>query len=178
MQRSHWRHKETDWIVRVDGPIDPHADKVAFHGRGGGFGKSTDPQTFLNDFVLLTDNDIHLMDANFQPFKFGFDWEDMAPNEIYHGYTNGRTWNGWAIPHVEKDVLLQWVAKTTDDGFQIIDSGTLRFDEDRDALIVTDEDDDDLAIEPKWINTPTGQKLVWDISLGFCWVNFTDKEDA
>ena len=49
MLHSHWRHKRTDWIVTVVGPIDPHADKVVFHGRGGGSGKSTDPQTFLNE---------------------------------------------------------------------------------------------------------------------------------
>jgi hypothetical protein len=72
--------------------------------------------------------------------------------------------------------LLQWVAKTTDDGFQVFDDGTLRFDEEKDALIVTQDGDDDLAIEPEWINTPTGQKLVWDISFGFCWVNFTAEE--
>jgi len=101
----------------------------------------------------------------------------MYADEIYHGYTNGRTWNGWAIPRVEKAVLLQWVKQTTDYGFQILNSGTLRFDEDLNALIVTDEDDD-IVIEPEWINTPDGEKLVWDILLGFCWNNFTDIEEG
>ena len=173
MLHSHWRHKRTDCIVTVVGPIDPHADKVSFSYRGGGFRKSTDPQTFLADFVLLTDNDLQSIDATFVPFKFGFDWEGMEPNEIYHGYTNGQTWNGWAVPYVEEAVLLQWVKKTTDDGFQIFDGGTLRFDEDRAALIVTDGSND-IVIESEWINTPTGEKLVWEISLGFCWVNFTE----
>ena len=186
---SHWQHVDSNWIVTVDGPIDPAAEKVQFFPRGGGFGKSTDPQTFLRDFRLMSDDELAQRDADFVPFKFGFDYaidpdsDGMYADEIYHGYTNGRTWNGWAIPRVEKAALLQWVKKTTDDGFQIFDGGTLRFDEDRNALIVTDEDGDgnqhDIVIEPEWINTPDGEKLVWDISLGFCWNNFSDiEEDA
>ena len=176
MQLSYWQHVDSDWIVTVDGPIDPAAEKVQFFPRGGGFGKSTDPQTFLRDFRLMSDDELAQRDADFVPFKFGFDWEGEEPNEIYHGYTNGNTWNGWAIPFVEKAAMLQWVKKTTDDGFQILNDGTLRFDEDLNALIVTDEDDD-IVIEPELINTPDGEKLVWDISLGFCWNNFTDMEE-
>ena len=183
MTTSYWRHRKTDWIVTVDGTIDPRSEKVSFFPRDGGFGKSTDPQRFLSDFELLTDDDIILIDSDYKPFKFGFDCEGEGPNEVYTGWTNGRTWNGWASPLVEKAVLLEWIGNT-----QLCGEMTLAFDESENQLWIewistpngeSLEDDSTCVVDCEWINTPNGETMVWDISLGLCWINWDNEtEDA
>lgn len=107
--------KQNDTYVRREDPsyavsiTEVKDGVVAFAAEGGGFVKSGTVERFENDFRPETPEDRAKRHA-YSKDAVQLEWEDAEVR--IPAWTNGRSWNGWAMPVFEKEDIL----KAIDDG--------------------------------------------------------------
>ena len=94
----------------------------------------------------------------------GGEWSDARYNAYV--YSNN-LWNGWQQPMIERKELLEFIEENHTTGFH-----HFILTED-DVLKVQLESDDLIEIEPETITFNGEDIQVWNIGLGFCWIDFT-----
>lgn len=110
--------KQNDTYVRREDPsyavsiTEVKDGVVAFATEGGGFVKSGPVEKFEKDFRPETPEDRAKRHA-YSKDAVHLEWEDAEIR--IPAWTNGRYWNGWAMPAFEKDDLL----KAIDDGLLV-----------------------------------------------------------
>lgn len=137
--------------------------RVSFCPAGGGFVVSMAEEDFARKYTETT------LPAVLSPFRFSGEWL----NADYPGYTNGKRWNGWAVPLVTKETLVELVAVMEPANAALGGEG-YKFHWDGDVLNIYDPQEDSVyALEPRPLATTEGTKFLYDISLGWCWETST-----
>lgn len=160
-----YKNRATGSTVEISQMDDQN---VSFYPQGGGFQRTMPKASFDEHFELVT------APEPFRKFLFSGDW--MENNLV--GYSDGRRWNGWAIPLVTKAVAVQIVgdlnavsAGCPEDCF------TARW-EGETLMIFDPTEGEEFAVQPQAVQTDDGEVLLYDVSLGWCWdfVAWGDKE--
>lgn len=132
---------------------------VTFFPDGGGFLRTMDESDFEQEFTETSYPSV------LYPFKFTGDWLESD----YPGYTNGRRWNGWAMPLVTRETLDALIAIMGPANAEMGDEG-YRFRWDGNVMQVYDpQEEAEFAIHPTVEATTEGEKTLYDIALGWCW---------
>ena len=87
----------------------------------------------------------------------------MDSEDYFDGWTNGKDWNGWAMPHFEfadAKRLIAWLK-----------NGKARFDSEKDAFITITEDGDEEFWQGQSIFITDGSSIkVYPVGAGsWCW---------
>lgn len=149
-------YKDGRSIVEEDSRSD---GVVSFHALGGGFSRRLPEHTFDQDFKATELPEV------LYPFKFSGDWLEAE----YIGYTDGNRWNGWAMPLVTKETFEALIAIMGPENATVGEDG-YKFRWDGDVMYFYDpQEEREFAISPEKRATTDGEKLLYDISLGWCW---------
>lgn len=131
-------------------------DPVRLVPQGGGFSGTMPLAKFKEHFKPVQGK------LPFKAARFDADW---LPNDfLLEGYTDGRRWNGWAMPYLRLDQAQRLLAHMPD----------LRYDAGRDAFIQTiaeyDPPDNEDVFEACWISVDGHAIKVYAIGAGsWCW---------
>lgn len=133
------------WALLVVG-YDEQGRLLA-HPMGGGFHKRFD-EAAMRKYAFVKAPAKLVKESPFYRTEFTGDW---LPEGVWiPGWTDGRLWNGWATPHFEfKDAMRLIKYQNADPSFP---KG--RYDEERDAFVIEEEDEDPDVIEAVTINVP------------------------
>jgi hypothetical protein len=162
-------HK-TEWLPRGEGAKYPRDGVtvvscedglLAFAPMGGGFVRRAPWEQFSTDFRSVTDED-QIVSRSHELAVFSLDW---GPSIV--GFTQGRRWNGWGCPILEKESLASWIKATltSDSGA----TATLYWEDGK--LYHCDEycDAPRWEIEPSTLMWEGRELTVYDVSIGWCW---------
>jgi hypothetical protein len=141
-------------FVRADGFLietmpGATGDTVAFTAQGGGFVQHLPRAAFEETFKPAPA-------SSFARRHVSGEWlpEDLR----LPAYTDGRRWNGWAMPYFEFEVAKQLLDHMDD----------LRYDADKDAFVNTSDDDE--TFEATTVEVDAISIKVYPIGAGcWCW---------
>jgi hypothetical protein len=138
-------------IVSFDGPI------VRIAPEGGGFVMKTNASTFFRTAKLRAEL------PPFRAFLTGLDGTESA----FTAYSNGKRWNGWAVPMFDKAQLLEIIILFAGDSF--------RFNEAEDVVEYYDVNEEEwIKQAPEEIDIDMGDgltvtKKLYPLGDGWCW---------
>ncbi len=140
--------------------IERNDDRITFAPYHGGMALSMTSEVFSRDFRAVELASLYV----FRPAAFS------AESDIeFHGYTNGRVWNGWACPWVIKEVAIDVLGRGCD-------GESLIFSQDGDTLRVIDSSypGEHIDLTPQEIAIEGQTLKLWNLGeLGWC---FTESE--
>lgn len=134
---------------------------VSFSSQGGGFLQRLRSEEFHR----------HFKPCDFPPFRQVSVAIDGVGDEhtTFVAYSNGRRWNGWAMPHFPLDSALA-VAKAM---------GDVRYDETRDVFILEPEGEEPEEFAAEVIQVDGNDVKVYAIGSGYwCWDVVDDVQQA
>jgi hypothetical protein len=120
-------------LVVVEGVND---GMVHFFPYGGGFVVRRPEVEFHSKYEKVTDQEIEQLANTYRAAMFCGDWFSLKDDQwlpSMPGYTNGHTWNGWATPLFEKDVVLEAMKDQRLGGFGL---EKMEYREDRDVFLI------------------------------------------
>lgn len=138
-----------DGALIVDG-FDASGSLLA-HPMGGGL-QLTIPSSDIPRFTVVTE-------LERTPIFHRGRFEIEGVDEGFAGWSDGRAWNGWAMPYFEFDEAENVIAAVSPD--------SARYHEDLDAFVAKNQDDEDETWASETIALPDGgQVKVYPIGAG------------
>jgi hypothetical protein len=137
------------------------AETVEYHNQGGGF-LQTMPRAEFEKTYSATDT------PSFEPVTITADW--LEDDVRLPAYSNGLVWNGWAMPHFEKETAMRLVEMMPG----------VRYDEERDVFISRDSAADEDDVYGK-VTIRVGDNTVDTYAIGagsWCWETSEEQPDA
>ena len=143
-----------DGAVVVDG-YDKTGQLLA-HPLGGGL-QHIYPTARQQDFRVVDEGERER--ALYRQAKFSL----MDAEDLFAGWTNGESWNGWAMPHFEFNEAKRLIAWLKD--------GKARFDPEQDAFVTTSSDGEEEIWEGRAIAISDGSSVkAYPLGTGcWCW---------
>jgi len=136
-------------------------ETVEYANQGGGFLRKMSRSDFEQRYAP-TDT------PSYEPVTIVAEWLD--DDARLPAYSNGLVWNGWAMPHFEKDTAMRLMEMMPG----------IRYDEERDAFIARDEGTDEDDVYGK-VSIRVGDKTVDTYAIGagsWCWEAPEDEPDV
>lgn len=89
-------------VIAEGGSTEPGT--VQYHNAWGGFVHSISKEDFASKLVRVPDEEIRSLLNTFEAIEvsIGDDCEESIP-----GYTNGERWNGWLVPYLSLETILE-----------------------------------------------------------------------
>ncbi|BBU33386.1 hypothetical protein BTHE68_71200 (plasmid) [Burkholderia sp. THE68] len=150
-------------FVNVDGYKvqifdDEASDVIRFCAQGGGFEKRLPREEFFREFKPFDVPKYSPRNATFEHFDEGVS---------INAWSNGMSWNGWAMPYFSRD-----------QGMKVIQFfPELRFDAEQDAFVWTDSSmDEEVVYSSKIIETESGPVKAYPIGTGEWTWEWADEE--
>lgn len=121
--------------------------------------------------------DVKNWDAKYPENQYKYGPVGFEGEYVCHAYVGMRRWNGWAIPCVDREQLLRFLASQDKLNADYPNSGTVTGKLDGTVLHVCYNDPDNNddgqptreTIEPAYIKFNGADVLVWEIGLGLIW---------
>lgn len=144
------------------GPQRPVTDELVAEVRGC-YAKLEAPESRVATATMFRSRGIEVGDhPPLASLRFQPDWDDDEEVHTFDGYTDGRTWNGWQVPYVERAVLEALAA--------VMGVGEAVWRMDGDVLRVNGYSEEEEVVEPVTCATVDGEKLLWKLDLGLCFI--------
>lgn len=153
IKREHRDHFP-ERVMQVDSVT---ADEVKCYNMGGGFVIRI-PTSELHHYDIVDES--RFDNLTWRPALF-----EVADKLFYSGFTDGKAWNGWAMPVFRKEVAMQ-IAKDLDSADERI-----AYDEALDAFTCTQPGDDKPVLSEGFPIEVGGNKVhVYGLGGGYwCW---------
>jgi hypothetical protein len=136
-------------------------DTVEYHNQGGGYGRTMPRADFEKQYAPAEE-------PSYAPVTITAEWLD--DDARLPAYSNGLVWNGWAVPHFEKDAAMRLIEMMPG----------MRYDAERDAFISRDEGYDEDDVYEK-VTILVGDKSVDTYPIGagsWCWETAQEEPEA
>lgn len=164
--REHLKDWQDGWalvVSRMEGDGTLYAGEF-----GGNLVRKFDPISVERfDFVKIPKE---LLDnPKWHEADFYAEWFDKR----YHGWSNGVTWNGWAIPFFEFDEAMKYAKDSQKEGAGV---GATTYDPEKDAFVTTRDDPDENEIDEATTIDVEGRGPIKVYSIGGSSWTWTEKK--